>query len=225
MVGRSRWTTTGEPRSTWRVTDAAASPEQSRALEDAGELAHREAISVWWAVPLRGRAAVGRFWAFFPTEDRTTLSGIVNAPWKMGDDRRNLLPGRFNEEILDRGASCSHVRKEWRHLVDPEDPASVLDVLPARGRESRSWADDVADEPVFRQIARTASLPDVTGVLKEPEQAAPASSKYRSGPILNLLVFPQPAPGRMGTPRNRPHSRTAAQGGASRRGQRVRVGR
>ena len=61
--------------------------------EDAGELAHRDAISVWWAVPMQGRAAVGRFWAFFPTEDRTTLSGIVNAPWKMGDDRRNLCRG------------------------------------------------------------------------------------------------------------------------------------
>ncbi|MGF9755071.1 DEAD/DEAH box helicase family protein [Microvirga sp. 0TCS3.31] len=152
--------------SVWRVAVAQHRPSK-RALEDAGELAHRDTISVWWAVPLRGRAAVGRFWAFFPTEDRTTLSGIVNAPWKMGDDRRNLLPGRFNEEILAEVLPAL-MSREWHHLVDPEDPASVLDVLPARGRESRSWADDVANEPVFRQLARTPSLPDVTGALQQP---------------------------------------------------------
>lgn len=154
--------------STWRVAVAQHRPSKA-ALEDAGELAHRDAISVWWAVPMQGRAAVGRFWAFFPTEDRTTLSGIVNAPWKMGDDRRNLLPGRFNEEILTEVLPALMAR-EWRHLVDPEDPASVLDVLPARGREARSWADDVANGPVFRQLSQTASLPDVAGVLKDPRK-------------------------------------------------------
>ena len=86
-------------RSTWWVASQQHRPSKE-ALEDAGELARREKITVWWAVPRKGRAAVGQLWAFFPTDDRTTISGIVNAPWKMSDDRRNLLPGRFNEEIL-----------------------------------------------------------------------------------------------------------------------------
>ena len=58
--------------------------------------------------------------------------------------------------------------KEWHHLIDPEDPASILDVLPARGRESRSWADDVLNEPVFRRLAAGSALPDVDGNLAIP---------------------------------------------------------
>ena len=151
---------------TWWVASRQHRPSKA-ALEDAGELAHRETISVWWAVPLRNRTAVGRFWAFFPTEDRTTLSGIVNAPWKMGDDRRNLLPGRFNNEIL-TDVLPDLMAEQWRHLVDPTDPSSLLDVLPARGREARSWADDVANEPIFRKLAGNPSLPDTSGVLRQP---------------------------------------------------------
>lgn len=177
--------------STWRVAVAQHQPSQ-KALEDAGELAHRDAISVWWAVPLRGRAAVGRFWAFFPTEDRTTLSGIVNAPWKMGDDRRNLLPGRFNEEILTEVLPVLMAR-EWRHLIDPDDPASVLDVLPARGRESRSWADGVANEPVFGQLAGTPSLPDVTGALRQPRKLR-LHRRNIDGDLLDLWSALSPPP-------------------------------
>lgn len=154
--------------SRWHVASQKHRPSAA-ALEDAGELAHRETITVWWAVPMKGRAAVGQLWAFFPTEDRTTISGIVNAPWKMGDDRRNLLPGRFNKEILTEVLPALMAR-EWRHLVDPEDPASVLDLLPARGRESRSWADDVVNEPIFRWLGGSASLPDTTGALRKPSR-------------------------------------------------------
>ena len=127
--------------SAWRVAGRQHRPSTA-ALKDAGDLAHREAISVSWAVPLKGRANLGSFWAFFPTEDQTTLSGIVNAPWKMGDDRRNLLPGKFNEEILTEVLPAL-IAAEWTHLADIADPASALDVLPARGREPRSWADGV----------------------------------------------------------------------------------
>lgn len=152
--------------STWRVASQKHMPSRE-ALEDAGELAHRESITVWWAVPYQGRAAVGQFWAFFPTEDKTTLSGIVNAPWKMGEDRRNLLPGRFNHEILAE-VLPDLMARVWHELVDPEDPASVLDVLPARGRESRSWADDVLNDPTFRKLAGVSSLPDVDGEWSSP---------------------------------------------------------
>lgn len=103
----------GSP-SKWRVASRRHRPSKT-ALEDAGELAHRESITVWWAAPLQSRSQLGRFWAFFPTEDRTTLSGIVNAPWKTGDDRRNLLPGAFNEEILTE-VLPSLIAAEWPSL-------------------------------------------------------------------------------------------------------------
>lgn len=147
----------------WYVASRQHNPS-SAALSDAGERAHREAIKVWWAVPVDQRSALGSMWAFFPTEDRTTLSGIVNAPWKTGDDRRNLLGGAFNAEIVTEVLPAL-ISSAWRHLLDPQDPASILDLLPARGKESRSWADDRLNEPVFRFLRNTPALPDTSGRL------------------------------------------------------------
>lgn len=151
-------------RSTWRVATRRHRPSTA-ALEDAGDLAHRESISVSWAVPLTGRTSLGAFWAFFPTEDQTTLSGIVNAPWKMGDDRRNLLPGRFNRELLVEVLPAL-MAGEWSHLTVGDDPAAALDALPARGREPRSWADGILNVPVFDAISRVSCLPDAEGTLR-----------------------------------------------------------
>ena len=101
-------------------------------LADAGELARRKDVPIVWAVPF-GRAGVGRFWAFFPTEYETTLSGILNAPWKTNEDRQNLLTGDFNDELLEAAAAL--VVEHLADLSDEEDPARHLDLMPARGRE------------------------------------------------------------------------------------------
>ena len=53
-------------------------------------------------------------------------------------------------------------------LVDPEDPASLLDVLPARGREHRSWADKIINDAIFRAVSAVSSLPDSDGALGSP---------------------------------------------------------
>lgn len=155
-------------KTSWRVISRKHQPSQ-RALADAGERAHREVVRVSWAVPLQGRKEVGQLWAFFPTEDRTTLAGIVNAPWKMGDDRRNLLDGAFNLELLTE-VLPQMVAASWHQLFDPADAAAVLDVLPARGKEARSWADDVLNRPIFDNLRAMPSLPDTTGHLRKPEQ-------------------------------------------------------
>lgn len=153
--------------SLWRVARREHRPSKA-ALRDAGELAHRDTISVAWAIPLSGRDPAGQFWAFFPTQDKTTLSGIVNAPWKLSDDRRNLLPGEFNTEILQE-VLPGLVAAEWPKLHNPDDPSWALDLLPARGREARSWADDELNRPIVDNIRSIASLPDVEGVLKKPK--------------------------------------------------------
>jgi superfamily II DNA or RNA helicase len=137
------------------------------AQDDAGELARRDEIPVVWAVPEKGRGRLGSFWAFFPTASRTTLSGIVNAPWKTNEDRHDLLSGAFNHEIL-TAVLPGMVAEGLPDLVDPEDPASFLDVLPARGREHRSWADDVINDAVFKAVAGVSCLPDSNGELGSP---------------------------------------------------------
>ena len=74
---------------------------------------------------------VGTFWAYLPTSSGTTLSGIVNAPWKLADDRESLLAGPFNDEILTQvlprlvGDALPGLHRHYR-------PILVLDVLPAR---------------------------------------------------------------------------------------------
>ena len=88
----------------WRVFSRRHTPSKE-ARSDAGELADREDVPIAWAVPTSGQLREGAFWAFFPTESRTTLSGILNAPWKTNEDRQNLLPGAFNVELLDAAAN------------------------------------------------------------------------------------------------------------------------
>lgn len=156
----------GKSRTAWRVVKATHTPSNDAAA-DAGELAHRTRISLQWAVPMQNRSRVGKFWAFFPTQSQTTLSGIVNAPWKVSDDRRNLLEGAFNEELLSQVLPDA-ILGAFESLVDQNDPAAVLDLLPARGREARSWADEVINRPIFTRLSQGRCLPDLSGALQRP---------------------------------------------------------
>ncbi len=159
-----------EGTTTWRVLSTTWTPT-ARAREDGGRIADREKVRLDWALPIAGkeRARVGEFWAYFPTDARTTMSGIINAPWRLSDDRRNLLPGAFNKELLAE-AFPRLLASDVAALVNAEDPASFLDLLPARGKEGRSWADEVINEPVFDALRRAACLPDVTGRLRVPSE-------------------------------------------------------
>ena len=62
----------------------------------------RELMS--WAALLDGLSEPGRFWAFFPTQTSSLLAGILNAPWKTNEDRQNLLPCTYNDELIDAAA-------------------------------------------------------------------------------------------------------------------------
>src|SRR5215203_2020512 len=93
----------GDARSAWTVFDskvsvadmpAAAMADADRKTRDRGQL------PILWAVPYEAKRTRGQFWAFFPTETETSLSGIVNAPWKTNADRQNLLDGPFNRALL-----------------------------------------------------------------------------------------------------------------------------
>ena len=152
--------------SSWKVFSAQYTPTK-QGLADAGELARREDVPIVWAVPF-GRAGVGRFWAFFPTEYETTLSGILNAPWKTNEDRQNLLTGDFNDELLEAAAAL--VVEHLADLSDEEDPARHLDLMPARGREPRNWADERITDAVYQHAAGVRSLPDQNGSLRRPDE-------------------------------------------------------
>ena len=102
------------------------------AKRDAGEITARDRIEIAWAVPLSPRSSRGRgrYWAFFPTTYESSLTGILNAPWKTNSDRQSLLEGPYNREIIEAGAGL--VAERLAELDNSEDHGAHLDLLPAR---------------------------------------------------------------------------------------------
>ena len=155
----------GTATSAWRIFTASHRPSV-RAAKDAGELAQREEVPLTWAVPLQARGT-GEFWAFFPTSRTTTLRGILNAPWKTNEDRSDLIEGAFNAELI-TDVATPLIADALEALVVPDDPGVVLDLLPARGRENRSWGDETLNRPLYSRLKQMPSLPDQHGVLRVP---------------------------------------------------------
>ncbi len=102
----------------------------------AGEITERDRIEIAWAVPLSPRSSRGRgrYWAFFPTTYESSLTGILNAPWKTNSDRQSLLEGPYNREIIEAGAGL--VAERLAELDNSEDHGAHLDLLPARRANS-----------------------------------------------------------------------------------------
>jgi superfamily II DNA or RNA helicase len=149
----------------WKVFTVLLEPTKA-AHEDAGDRVSRWKIPVNWAVPLERLAPRGSFWAFFPTKQQTTLSGILNAPWKTNEDRLHLLPGAFNMQIIQAAARL--VVDSLPHLVNPDDPGIVLDVLPSQ--DPLDWADRELSENIFSLAKVNPVVPDQTGRLRIPQK-------------------------------------------------------
>lgn len=150
----------------WRVFAREHHPSPS-VKADGGTMADRDRLPVNWAVPL-DRAPLGQIWAFFPTREQTTLSGVLNAPWKLNEDRTGLIEGPFNEELL--GVIVHMVIANLEAVHSAEDPGYVLSVLPARGRELRGWADGVLSDQVYERIVLAPCIPDQRGRLTRPAE-------------------------------------------------------
>ncbi|WP_372508212.1 DEAD/DEAH box helicase [Mycolicibacterium alvei] len=150
----------------WLVVSTEHKPS-AKALESAGHAARRDSVTVSWALPLTGAVGVGQLSAFFPVKSDLTLSGRVNAPWKLSDDRINVIECEFNYEILTQVVPKLVVAAR-KDLIADRAFGRYIDVLPARGKESRSWADTVLNEPVFRALRESRCLPDLDGQLRAP---------------------------------------------------------
>jgi superfamily II DNA or RNA helicase len=150
----------------WSVFETNSSLSDD-AWADAGEYRNRVAVPIAWAVPDSGWQREGTFWAFFPTEYKTTLSGVLNAAWKTNEDRQHILKGNaFNEELMKEAARL--IVASLPELAVPEDPARPLELITARGREVRNWADELLTDLVRTEAAHGRSLPDQDGVFQRP---------------------------------------------------------
>ena len=110
---------------------------------------------------------LGQLSAFFPVKSDITLSGRVNAPWKLSDDRIDVIECEFNREIL-ADVLPQLVVSARKDLVADGAFGRYIDVLPARGKEARSWADKILNEPVFVALRDSRCLPDLDGQLRAP---------------------------------------------------------
>lgn len=156
--------------SDWYVVTKKHKPSQA-ALESAGRTARRENIEVSWAVPLSGKVKVGQLSAYFPVKSEISLSGKINAPWKLSDDRIDVIEDSFNEEILTQVVPL--LVGEARHFIGTDDPGRYIDILPARGRETRSWADQVINEPIYAHLRTLRSLPNADLEMRSASQLLP----------------------------------------------------
>ena len=161
--------TDGEPRfGEWKIFSAICDltqPKYEAARQDGGVINQRDQIPISWAVPLTPRNERSKFWAFFPTEEFITLSGILNAPWKTNSDRQNVLSGPFNDALLD--VTTQIIADALPHLQSDDDPARYLEVLPALN-DNPCWGDLKLRDLVYPALARRPSLLNADGVLCLP---------------------------------------------------------
>ena len=153
----------GENISNWmlvteihRLTPDAKSDRRS--LDDSDE------VPISWAVPIDRLNEPGSYWAFFPTMTTSLLAGILNAPWKTNEDRQNLLPGVYNDELID--AAASMVAGALPQLSTSDDPASHLDALPRREEAGDSEHSSRLRERLYSILQDREIVPDQDGRLR-----------------------------------------------------------
>ena len=162
----------GDDGEEWIVENRMHTPSTA-ARQQVGEAVSRAQVKVTVAVPRRrgDRYRVGRFWSYFPLEDKTSASALFNAPWSVNDDRTTLLRNEYNREILVTLAGM------FAHLMPrvctPSDPAAHLDYLPARGKEELSYGDEVLCAQVPQMSTGLEIIPDASGVLTQAKTLKP----------------------------------------------------
>ena len=165
---RSRWMLR---KDTHRLSPDAR--RDRRALDDAEE------VLITWGAPVDRLNDPGKFWTFFPTMTTSLLSGILNAPWKTNEDRQNLLPGVYNDELID--AAAVMVANTLPSLSTPEDPARHLDVLPRRREAGDSEHSDRLRDQLHTNLRDQSIAPDQNGELRTLlELSFPPQPPFRS---------------------------------------------
>jgi superfamily II DNA or RNA helicase len=140
-------------------TDARA---DRRSLDDGNE------VAIWWAAPVNRLSDPGRFWAYFPTQTTSLVAGILNAPWKTNEDRQNLLPGPYNEELIEGAAAL--VADKLPELATGADPARHLDALPRRREAGDSEQSERLRRHLLDRLCDGAVVPDQNGVLRRVQE-------------------------------------------------------
>ena len=156
-------------------------------LDDIGE------VPVWWAAPIDRVTDPGQFWAFFPTKTASLVAGILNAPWKTNEDRQNLLPGPYNEELIKAAAKL--IADALPGLTTDVDPARHLDALPRRQESGDSAQSILLRNHLFFHLRKQEIVPDQQGKLRTIGNIKYPPKKLtdsrNSEPFVRWSVYPQ----------------------------------
>ena len=148
----------------WRVIKAIHNLS-SDARSDRRSLDDNNEVPIAWAAPVERLNEPGKFWAFFPTLTASLLSGILNAPWKTNEDRQNLLPGVYNDELID--ASAAIVVAALPDLATSDDSAAHLDALPRRFEVGDSGHSNRLRDRLNSHLRHLEIVPDQEGRLRK----------------------------------------------------------
>ncbi len=170
-AGEDCWTLNDRGTETkWRIVRK-THELSSRALADRRTTDADERVEITWAAPVgswKESAGARKFWAYFPTQSRSMLGGILNAPWKVNEERSNLLEGSFNEELVDAAAEL--VAHTLPRFATNHDPGTHLDLLPPRRRTQDQTLTLRLSEQLFRHLWNQAVIPDKTGRLRRAKE-------------------------------------------------------
>ncbi len=175
-----------EQASRWRIfqtthTLSRNARDDRRSLDDGNE------VPITWAAPLDAGRDVGHFWAYFPTRTASLVDGILNAPWKTNEDRQNLLPGPYNDEII--RAAARLVADHLHELSTEADPSRHLDALPRRHEAGDSGHAELLRTKLFELLSERRILPDQNGELHEVEDLRYPPSELTRHSVIDLAPF------------------------------------
>lgn len=157
---------TGKEPSRWKCFKT-THPLSAEAREDRRSLDNSGDVPIWWAAQLDRLNDPGYFWHFFPTKTASLLAGILNAPWKTNEDRQNLLPGPYNDELID--AAARMVAMRLPELATEKDPALHLDALPRRGEAGDTEQSERLRRELYETLRERPVVPDQRGRLCKVE--------------------------------------------------------
>ncbi|MBB5691765.1 DEAD/DEAH box helicase [Roseomonas alkaliterrae] len=157
----------GDRASSWRLFQERVTIDDEAARRDAGALQARDAVTITWAVPLRGPRRGGQLWNAFPTRTASVVPGILDTRWKLNSDRTALTGEDWNAALMRRAATL--IARSLPALVRNADLGLPLEALP-RELERRDEPAAPLHDALWQAVRDIAFLSDGTGGLRRPTE-------------------------------------------------------
>ena len=178
--------TDGDTTSKWKLFECIHQLSDT-AQADRRSLDEGDEVPIWWAVPLDSLTDPGYFWAFFPTKTTSLVAGILNAPWKTNEDRQNLLPGPYNDELIESAAKM--IADNLRELAMSEDPGKHLDALPRRREAGDTEQVERLRTKLFSILYEHKVIPDQDGNLRSIREVSYPPKELTKDRQMDLVPF------------------------------------